>query len=237
MYASRGTTTRSIRQLRSQADAIYAVVGLIADLVVRATIRVRAYGVERIPSQGAALLVANHVSHYDPVVLSVLAYRRGRQVRLLVVKELFDKPLLGTLARSIGWIPVADGRAPRVLADAQEALGRGDLVLIYPEGTIPSSGAIVPARSGAAVIAICARVPVIPIGSDGLERNARPRPWRRRRVTVRVGSPISHAFLAAMAAEAGYAAASELLLTAVRGLAGLSAIHDQAALEEELGNG
>jgi 1-acyl-sn-glycerol-3-phosphate acyltransferase len=203
------------------AGLAYPVAGTIASLVVRAAVRLRVHGAEHVPAAEPALLVANHVSHFDPVVLSVIAHRCGRQVRLVAVQELFDKPVLGPLARAVGWIPVSASRSEAAITAALAALARGDLVLMYPEGTIPAPGAAVPARPGAAAIAVRARVPTIPIGSAGLGAGyARPRPWRRRPVTVRIGEPIGHAQLESAAAGAGYAAASELLLAAVRRLAG-----------------
>ena len=204
----------------SRGNHIYLAAGLISSLIVRITVRLRVIGAEHIPPNQAALLVANHVSHFDPVVLSVVLYRLGRQVRPVVVQELFDKPVIGDLAKELGWIPVRYGRSTDLLAQALHALARGDLVLIYPEGTIPRPGTTVPARRGAAVIALNARVPVIPIASVGLERHVRYRPWRRRDATVRIGRPVQHSILEKLVTDEGYGAASELLLERVRRLAG-----------------
>ena len=204
----------------SRGNRIYLAAGLISSLIVRITVRLRVIGAEHIPPKQAALLVANHVSHFDPVVLSVVLYRLGRQVRPVVVQELFDKPVIGYLAKALGWIPVRYGRSTDLLVQAQYALARGDLVLIYPEGTIPRPGTTVQARRGAAVIALSAGVPVIPIASVGLERHVCKRQWRRRDVTVRVGRPIQHSILEKLVTDEGYGAASELLLERVRRLAG-----------------
>lgn len=210
-----------------RADLIYATAGLIASLIVRAALRLRVYGAEHIPAEEPALLVANHCSHFDPVVISVIAHRRGRPVRLVAVQELFDKPVIGALVHAIGWIPVTPGRKDAAITAAKAALSRGDLVLIYPEGTIPAAGVIAPARPGAAAIAVGARVPTIPIASEGWRRDARSRGLSRRRVTVRIGTPIDSSLLQATAAETGYLAASELLLAAVRDLSG--ALREKAA--------
>lgn len=203
-----------------RGNRIYLATGLISSLIVRTTVRLRVIGAEHIPPKEAALLVANHVSRFDPVVLSVVLYRLGRQVRPVAVQELFDKPVIGDLAKALGWIPVRYGRSTDLLAQAQHALAHGDLVLIYPEGTIPRPGTMVPARRGAAVIALNARVSVIPIASIGLERHVRYRPWRRRDATVRIGRPIQHSILEKLVTDEGYGAASELLLERVRRLAG-----------------
>lgn len=221
--ASTSSRTTSVPQPFSRADWIYAAAALTASLIVRIAVRLRIYGAEHVPPRGPALLVANHVSHLDPVVLSVVAHRLGRQVRLVAVQELFDKPALGSLARALGFIPVRLGNGAEVLSRAQAALAQGDLVLIYPEGTIPAAGVVVPARSGAALISVRAQVSVIPIASDGLERHGRRQSFLRRRVTVRIGCPINHAILAGVATDAGYKAASELLLQAVRSLSGTGA--------------
>jgi 1-acyl-sn-glycerol-3-phosphate acyltransferase len=166
-------------------EPLYWTVAAILDLYVRATVRLRVDGQENIPRHGPAMLVANHVSYLDPVVLGVIVKRLGRSVRFLAVDEVFRKPVVGPALRAMRQINA--GAGPRgVLVDINSALGRGDLVLIYPEGTIPT-GPVRP-RRGAAVVAIKQGVPVIPMASSGLER--RSFQLRRRAVSVRIGPPI-----------------------------------------------
>jgi 1-acyl-sn-glycerol-3-phosphate acyltransferase len=161
------------------------IVGLLADL--------RVVGAERIPAHGGVLLAANHVSFLDPLVLAVALYDCGRRkVRFLAFADLFDHPLVGWVLRGTRMIPVARGRGvARMAEDACAALEAGQAVLVYPEGTIVPPGQTRPARPGAGLVALRASVPVLPIASQGVERQRRPRlPRPRRRVTVVVGPPV-----------------------------------------------
>jgi 1-acyl-sn-glycerol-3-phosphate acyltransferase len=195
-------------------EPLYWTVAAILDLYVRATVRLSVDGQENIPHHGAAVLVANHVSYFDPVVLGVIAKRRGRSVRFLVVDEVFRKPVIGHALRAMRQINVGTG--PRgVLMEIGRALGRGDLVLIYPEGTIPT-GPVRP-RRGAAVVAIDHGVPVIPIASSGLER--RSFQLRRRTASVRIGPPIDlTTYTRALGSVRMTREASDLILESIRRL-------------------
>jgi putative phosphoserine phosphatase/1-acylglycerol-3-phosphate O-acyltransferase len=160
-------------------------------------------GLDNVPSEGPAILVSNHRSYFDPVALAFAFARTHRPVRFLGKREVFDAPVVGSLARAIGGIPVdrATGSdAP--LEAAAVALGAGELVMILPQGTIPRGPAFfepeLKGRWGAAKLAAMTKVPVIPIGLWGTEkvwpRNERvPKVWNVTsppRVTVTVGEPV-----------------------------------------------
>lgn len=170
----------------TRREPFYSAAAATLGLYVRATMRLRVQGTENIPRHGAAVLVANHVSHLDPIVLGVIINRLGRRVRFIAVDELFQKPLLGSMLRALHQIP-NNGQPRGILRAGGKALAQGDLVLIYPEGTIPTAEPVRP-RRGAAVLAISQRVDIIPMASRGLERRAFS--LRRRRVNVWIGSPI-----------------------------------------------
>ncbi|HSL59920.1 MAG TPA: HAD-IB family hydrolase [Acidimicrobiales bacterium] len=160
-------------------------------------------GVERIPAEGAALLVANHRSYLDPLAMGITVARRGRPVRFLGKKEVFDAPLVGPVATAMGGIRVERGSgSDQPLEAATAALRAGDLVAILPQGTIPRGRAFfepeLRGRWGAARLAARADVPVIPLGIWGTER-AWPRSSRVPEVwnvvhpptiRVRVGEPV-----------------------------------------------
>ncbi len=94
-------------------------------------------GAQRIPVRGPVILASNHVSYLDPLVLAYLADRRHRKLRFLAKAELFDKRGLGPALRGIHQIPVQRGTssASGSLTHAEEALGRGECVAVFPEGT------------------------------------------------------------------------------------------------------
>lgn len=193
----------------------------LLDLAVRVLGPVRAVGGEHVPRSGAALLAANHVSAVDPVVLLVVAHRQGRKVRFLGVREVHDHPLVGWLIRAGRHITVVQGAPSRApLQAAERALRAGELVLVYPEGTIPAEGAAVAAKGGIGLLALRAGVPVLPVRSRGLERQrvARWRPWRRLDASVTVGPPVELPDVTGLRGGARFAAVGDAILAAVRAL-------------------
>jgi putative phosphoserine phosphatase/1-acylglycerol-3-phosphate O-acyltransferase len=160
-------------------------------------------GVEQIPASGPAILVANHRSYFDVIALGIAIARRGRPVRMLGKKEVFDAPVLGPIARALGGIPVDRGTgSDEPLRDAARALEAGEVVAILPQGTIPRGMAFfepeLRGRWGAVKLAAMTKAPVIPGGLWGTElvwpRNSRvPLVWNVTGpplVRIRVGSPV-----------------------------------------------
>jgi 1-acyl-sn-glycerol-3-phosphate acyltransferase len=212
----------------SEREPVWAVTIRALDLAVRAGLRLSITGLEHLPRQGPALLAANHVSYLDPVVLLVLGHRAGRKVRAMAVQEAFDKPVTGYLVRAGRHIPVGEG-AKRLASMrlAKEALRRGDLVLVYPEGTIPRTDAVAQAKAGAGLLALDAHVPVIPIGSAGLERR-RGGERVRPPAAVVIGPAVDLGGIEGRG-RAVYEAASERILDEVRRLAAHAAVLARAS--------
>jgi 1-acyl-sn-glycerol-3-phosphate acyltransferase len=183
--ATAGRWRRPERFYDRLAPLARLLVWLLADL--------RVIGAERVPARGGVLLAANHVSFLDPVVLAVALYDCGRRkVRFVALADLFHQPLVGWVLHRTRMIPVTRGRGvERMAEDAGAALEAGQAVLVYPEGTIVPPGQTRPARPGAGLVALRARVPVLPIASRGVERHRRRRlPRLRRQVTVLIGPPV-----------------------------------------------
>lgn len=202
---------------------VWAVCVRVLDLAVRLLGPVRICGAEHVPRTGAALLAANHVSHLDPVVLLVVAHRCGRKVRVMGVQEVHDHPLVGRFVRAGRHIPVVQGSPSRApLRAAEQALAAGELVLVYPEGTIPQPGARAAAKGGVGLLAGRTGVPVVPVRSSGLERSALAgwRPWRRLRATVHLGPPVVLPDVDGLRGSARHVAVGDAVLDAVRALPG-----------------
>jgi putative phosphoserine phosphatase/1-acylglycerol-3-phosphate O-acyltransferase len=132
-------------------------------------------GVEHIPADGPAIIVGNHRSYFDPLAMAVALAKRGRPVRFLGKKEVFDAPVVGQVARAMGGIRVERGTgSDEPLAAAALALEAGELVAMMPQGTIPRGPAffdpVLKGRWGAARLAAMTGAPVIPMGLWGTEK-------------------------------------------------------------------
>jgi 1-acyl-sn-glycerol-3-phosphate acyltransferase len=155
---------------------------------------------DRIPASGPAIIAANHISYADPFVLARLIWDRGRNPRYLAKAGLFTIPVLGRVIRGAGQIPVHRGTADadHALQAAVEALRRGEMVLIYPEGTVTRDPDFWPmqAKTGVARLALLVPdVPVIPVGQWGAQEfldfyRRRFRPLPRKQMTISVGEPL-----------------------------------------------
>ncbi len=164
--------------------------------------RLRVEGEERIPAEGAAVLVANHVSFVDWLIFASVS---ARPVRFVMTHGYSRLPLVRFLFRGAKVIPIAPGREdPALKARAYdriaEELEDGELVFIFPEGGITEDGELQPFRPGVERIIERTPVPVVPMAVIGLWGSffsrwggrAMTKPFRRffSRVTVRIGDPI-----------------------------------------------
>ena len=164
--------------------------------------RIEITGIEHIPATGGAIVVANHRSYFDPTVITLVLAKAGRNARFLGKKEVFDIPVAGAVAKAFGGIRVERGSgSEEPLRHAARALNAGEVVGIFPEGTIPRGPAFfapeLKGRWGAARLAGESGVPVIPMGFWGTEK-VWPRSSRLPRlnvtdppkVTATVGPPV-----------------------------------------------
>jgi putative phosphoserine phosphatase / 1-acylglycerol-3-phosphate O-acyltransferase len=161
-------------------------------------------GVGNVPARGPVLLAANHRSYFDVAALALVAREIGRPVRFLGKKEIFDAPVVGTIARAIGGISVDRGsRSNRPLRDAESALKAGEVVIVLPQGTIPRGydffDPVLHGKTGTARLAASTGAAVVPVGLWGTER-VWPRSARvpdltlvrhPPRVRVRIGRPVA----------------------------------------------
>jgi len=154
---------------------------------------------ERLPTEGAALLVLNHLSHLDPAVDAVFVHRNRRVPRFMAKASLFDVPIFGRMLGGSGGIPVYRGSssAGDSLRAAHATLRDGKIVVIYPEGTISRDPDGWPKRSytGVARLAMENDVPIIPIARWGTQAilngySRKFRPFPRKAVVHSVGEPV-----------------------------------------------
>jgi len=129
--------------------------------------RIRLIGGEHVPQQGGALLVPNHVSFIDGLLLTAAV---DRPIRFVVDAHYVDHPLLAPLMRCLGVIPIAGSGGPRVvlraLREAGRCLDEGELVCVFPEGQISRTGTMLPFRRGFERIVKGRQVPIVPVHLD-----------------------------------------------------------------------
>jgi acyl-[acyl-carrier-protein]-phospholipid O-acyltransferase/long-chain-fatty-acid--[acyl-carrier-protein] ligase len=130
--------------------------------------RLTIIGRDRIPQEGGALLVPNHVSFIDGLLLLATT---DRPIRFLVDQYYYDLRVLNPFAKIMGAIPISSNGSPReilrALRQAGQSLDQGELVCIFPEGQITRTGNLLPFRSGFTRIVKGRRdVPIIPINLD-----------------------------------------------------------------------
>ncbi|AEV88219.1 glycerol acyltransferase [Actinoplanes sp. SE50] len=153
---------------------------------------------DRIPQAGGVILVPNHVSHFDPLVVAHYIYKAGRWPRFLGKASLWRVPIVGPLLVKTKQVPVERGsvEAVKSLESLVDALTDGGAVVIYPEGTTTREPDLWPMRgkTGAARLALLTGAPVVPIANWGAQRVFDPRTNKlkltRAGVTVTTGDPI-----------------------------------------------
>jgi 1-acyl-sn-glycerol-3-phosphate acyltransferase len=156
-------------------------------------------GMEHIPLKGPAILVWNHYSDIDPLLVVHYVYNAGRHPRFLLKESILRIPLVGPLVRSTGQIPVKRGSAEAAdsLRTLERELAQGHVVIMSPEGTVTKEPNRWPMRgkTGIARLALDSGAPVIPIvqwGALGIHDRKRDPKFKigRRPVTVRALPPV-----------------------------------------------
>jgi 1-acyl-sn-glycerol-3-phosphate acyltransferase len=139
-------------------------------LLVHSVYRLEKSGLENIPERGPAVLVCNHVSFVDPLVILAAS---PRPIRFVMDHRIFRTPVISFIFRTARAIPIAPAKEDEALLNAAydevaRALENGELVAIFPEGRITDSGELYPFRGGIQRIVARTPVPVIPLALKGL---------------------------------------------------------------------
>jgi 1-acyl-sn-glycerol-3-phosphate acyltransferase len=165
-------------------------------VLVRGLYRLRVHGVEKhVPDEGAALIVCNHVSYMDALILAASI---PRPVRFVMYYKIFNIPVMSWIFRTAKAIPIAGAKEDpalmqRAFDEIDAALAEGELVGIFPEGGLSRDGAIAPFKSGVERILERRTVPVVPMALRNMwtsmwsrrdDRLGRMRVPRRLRATV-----------------------------------------------------
>jgi len=170
-------------------------------MLVHSVYRLQKSGLERIPETGPAILVCNHVSYVDALVIAAAC---RRPIRWVMYHRIFHIPGLRFFFKTVKAIPIAPAKEDAALLERAyqkiaQALAQGELVGLFPEGQLTSDGEMTQFRSGIQRILEQSPVPVVPVALSGLWRSlfARNRDKLRHltrlfpRIRLRVGEPIS----------------------------------------------
>ena len=175
-----------------------SLVSILLHSIVRVLHPTRVRGIENLPTEGGALLVSNHVSYLDAILIYSVS---NRPVRFLGTNEMLRAPFMRWMYRKFNVIPVSSKRAREAISKSVDALKAGDLVCIFPEGVLTRTGMMMPFKRGAELIARLAEVPVVPVYLDGVWSSSLSlADWSMRRRTgiswrpaigISFGEPIS----------------------------------------------
>ena len=178
------------------ADLVYPpVIVLIKSFWKYLGLRFDFEGEEQIPQKGGAILAINHTSYLDFALAGTAALPTQRYVRFMAKKELFDNKIAGPLLRGMHHINVDRSNGSASFVAALRALESGEIIGIFPEGTISTSFEIKGLKSGAVRLAIGAGVPIIPTivwgGQRVYTKGVKPN-FKRRKIPISVsfGAPI-----------------------------------------------
>jgi 1-acyl-sn-glycerol-3-phosphate acyltransferase len=175
-------------------------------LLVHSIYRIQTNGTSHIPERGAALIVCNHVSYVDALLLMAIS---PRPIRFVMDVTIFRTPVMSWLFRQVRAIPIASAKVDaavmaRAFEQVSEALRDGQLVCIFPEGRITDTGELYPFRPGLTRVLERDPVPVVPVALRGLWGSAfsrapgLPRPIRAlfrifSRLSIEVGAALDPA--------------------------------------------
>jgi 1-acyl-sn-glycerol-3-phosphate acyltransferase len=152
---------------------------------------------DRIPARGPALIACNHASYLDPIANAYAVVKAGRRPRFLAKQDLFRIPVVGRALAGAGQIPVSRGSGDRApLLRAERSLTAGEVVVVYPEGTVTTreDGLPMAGKTGTVRLSLASGVPITPMVSWGSaavwQKSGRGSLRPARPVWVSVGPPI-----------------------------------------------
>lgn len=170
--------------MRFVTPLAYALVKLVCWAVLRLAFGLEVHGRHHVPPRGAFVVASNHFSYLDPLVVGVACPHR---LTFMARQTLFDSLLMGLFLRAVGVIPLKRGEGDvEAIREAIARLGRGQPVALFPEGARQLTGRLGQARRGIGLIAVKARVPVIPVLVQGTFEALPSDARRLRRAKIRV---------------------------------------------------
>lgn len=184
----------------SERGARWRLIAAVALPLMGLISSIRVRGEEHVPKEGPFIVAPCHFSAIDPVVMGVAVWKSGRVPRFMAKSSLFSVPVLGSILKWLGQIPVEREGTQRALGPmkaARELAKHGHGVIIYPEGTLTRDPELWPMRgkTGAVRMALESNIPLIPAAHWGTATlmprySGKIRLFPRTPITVLFGKPI-----------------------------------------------
>lgn len=174
-----------------QKSWLYFIASAVVSPVVGLVYRVKFRNRNNIPKEGAYILISNHLSNVDPLLLGM--GQRNRKLRFMAKSELFKNKLFAKLITSLGAFPVVRGEGieQEAISTSEEILENGGVMTIFFEGKRSKTGEFLRPRSGAMLIAHTTNTPIVPACIT--PEKGPMKPFRKTRVTF--GDPVTLAEL------------------------------------------
>jgi 1-acyl-sn-glycerol-3-phosphate acyltransferase len=163
----------SKRANQNYSPAVRGATKLTFPLPIKSAMKRDWHGQENIPREGGVIVACNHLSYADWAAMALFVHQAGRYPAFLIKSSAFNVKVIGPFLHAAGQLPVNRGStdAALVLKEAEKALGQGECVIIYPEGTATRDPAQWPmvAKTGVARMALATGMPVIPVAIWGAQ--------------------------------------------------------------------
>jgi 1-acyl-sn-glycerol-3-phosphate acyltransferase len=188
-----------IRRETTRPSIFWVLAGILLPLMNLAA-RYEIVDAEKFPRTGAFVFAPNHYSEIDPVVMGVVSWKLGRLPRFMAKASLFELPVAGWVLRKSGQIPVARGGSARgngPVKAAEQLVEKGQLVVVYPEGSLTRDPGLWPMRgkTGAVRVALEQDIPIIPAAHWGTQAlmarySKKVSLFPRKTIRVKIGDPV-----------------------------------------------